>query len=279
MRRPVGSLAPETIPRAGVGVFEAPGSSATKRGAQVANRAFPLKTEWAVSRRVSGVYRMAIEVDTKDCTALSDAELAEMADLCADSTNAFEVGMLSKQAEAWVLCTVASEGGKIRGFSFCTLERIGGTPSVLVGAAHICRNTKRDTVLRAIVTDQLRRSVLAFPDEDVLVGAQMNDAGAFEAYKSLTDIVPRPDHKASGEERAWGRRLAKRFGIGASKYEDRAFTVRGDGSQAVVLDHESSKPEKVDPAVIAQFADLDIDAGDTLIAFGWAMTEDLEKLL
>ena len=96
---------------------------------------------------------MAIEVDTKDCTALSDAELAEMADLCADSSNAFEVGMLSKQAEAWVLCTVASEGGKIRGFSFCTLERIGGTPSVLVGAAHICRNTKRDTVLRAIVTD------------------------------------------------------------------------------------------------------------------------------
>ena len=40
-----------------------------------------------------------------------------------------------------------------------------------------------------------------------------------------------------------------------------------------------TKPEKVDPAVIAQFADLDIDAGDTLIAFGWAMTEDLEKLL
>ena len=63
------------------------------------------------------------------------------------------------------------------------------------------------------------------------------------------------------------------------KTEDRAFTVRGDGNQAVVLDHESSKPEKVDPAVIAQFTDLDIAAGDTLIAFGWAMTEDLEKLL
>ena len=52
---------------------------------------------------------MAIEVETKDCTALSDAELAEMADLCADSPNAFEVGQLSKQAEAWVLCTVATE--------------------------------------------------------------------------------------------------------------------------------------------------------------------------
>jgi hypothetical protein len=222
---------------------------------------------------------MAIEVETKDCTALSDAEFIEMADLCADSPNAFEVGMLSKQAEAWVLCAIASEGGKVRGFSFCTLERIGGTPSIIVGAGHICRNTKRDTVLRAIMTDQLRRSVLAFPDEDVLIGAQINDAGVFEAFKSLSDIVPRPGHKASGEERAWGRRLAKRYGIGASVYEDRAFTARGDGSQAPVLDHESSKPEKTDPAVIAQLDGLDISNGDSLIAFGWAMAEDLEKLL
>jgi len=222
---------------------------------------------------------MAIEVETKDCTAMGDAELAEMADLCADSANPFEVGMLSKQVEAWVLCTVASEGGKVRGFSFCTLERIGGTPSILIGAGHVCHTTKRDTVLRAIMTDQLRRSVLAFPDEDVLVGCQMNDPGVFEAYKTLNDIVPRPDHKASGEERAWGRRLAKRFGIGNSKYEDRAFTVRGDGSQPVVLDHSSSKPESIDPAVAALFDGLDTASGDTLIGFGWAMVEDLEKLL
>ncbi|MEQ8841298.1 MAG: hypothetical protein RIB98_09975 [Acidimicrobiales bacterium] len=222
---------------------------------------------------------MAIEVETKDCTAVSDAELAEMADLCTESPNAFEVGLLSKQCEAWVLVTVASEGGKIRGYSFCTLERIGGTPSLLIGAGHICRNTKRDTVLRAIMTDQLRRSVLAFPDEDVLVGSQINDAGAFEAYKSLDDIVPRPGHKASGEERAWGRRLAKRFGIDSGSYEDRAFISRGGGTQPVLLDHSSAKPEKIDAEVAAQLDDLDIAAGDTLIAFGWAMAEDLEKLL
>jgi hypothetical protein len=222
---------------------------------------------------------MAIEVETKDCTAISDAELAEMADLCAESPNAFEVGLLSKQCEEWVLVTVASESGKIRGFSFCTLERIGGTPSLLIGAGHICRNTKRDTVLRAIMTDQLRRSVLAFPDEDVLVGSQINDAGAFEAYKALDDIVPRPDHKASGEERAWGRRLAKRFGIDSGSYEDRAFINRGGGTHAVLLDHASAKPEKIDPEVAAQLDDLDRSVGDTLIAFGWAMAEDLEKLL
>lgn len=222
---------------------------------------------------------MAIEVETKDCTSLGDADLVEMADLSADSPNAFEVGLLSKQAEEWVLVTEAREAGKLKGFSFCTLERIGGTPSLLIGAGHICRTTKRDTVLRAIMTDQARRSVLAFPDEDVLVGAQFNDPGAFDAYKALDDIVPRPDHKASGEERAWGRRLAKRFGIEVTSYEDRIFTVRGGGSPAAVLDHQSSKPEKILPDVAAQFDHLDVTDGDALIAFGWAMAEDLDKLL
>ena len=222
---------------------------------------------------------MAIEVETKDCTSLGDADLAEMADLCAESPNAFEVGQLSKQAEEWVLLTEAREGGKLKGFSFCTLERIGGTPSVLVGAGHICRTTKRDTVLRAIMTDQARRAVLAFPDEDVLIGTQINDPGGFEAFKSLSDVIPRPRHKASGEERAWGRRLAKRFGVGQLSYEDRVFTARGKGGAPMVFDHSSLKPEKIAADVAAFLDPLDVADGDTLIVCGWAMAEDLEKLL
>jgi hypothetical protein len=42
---------------------------------------------------------MAIKVVTKDCTQLSDAELAEMADICADGPSLYEVGQLSKQVE------------------------------------------------------------------------------------------------------------------------------------------------------------------------------------
>jgi hypothetical protein len=222
---------------------------------------------------------MPIQVETKDCTALGDAELAEMADLCAEGAVSHEIGHLSKQAENWVLITQAHEGEKLKGFAFSTLERIGGTPAVLIGLAAITRTAKRDTVLRGIVQDQLRRAVLAFPDEDVLVGTRFVDPAGFEAFKSLHDIVPRPDHRASGEERAWGRRLAKRFGIDASSYEDRAFIARGDGTPPNVLDHETAKPESIDPAVAAFFADLDVARGDSLIAFGWAMAEDLAKLL
>ena len=48
---------------------------------------------------------MALMVETKDCTALSDAEIEEMADLIEDEPVVFDVGELSKQRDAWVLVT------------------------------------------------------------------------------------------------------------------------------------------------------------------------------
>jgi hypothetical protein len=217
---------------------------------------------------------MAIDVETKDCTALSDSELAEMADICMDGPAGYDVGLISKQPEEWVLITQARDGGKLLGFSFCTLERIGGTPCVLWGLASIKRTSKRDQVLRAIAADQFRRALLAFPDEDVLVGTRFIDASGFQAFKGLEDIVPRPGHKASGEERAWGRRLAKRFGA-EGRIDDRTFIVNGDGNAGGAFDFEASKPEAIAKDVAAFFKTIDHERRDCLIAFGWAMAEDL----
>ena len=104
---------------------------------------------------------MSIVVTTKDCTALSDAELAEMADLGIEHVPGYDIGYLSKEREEWVLVTDAREGSKLRGYSFCTLERIGGTPCLLWGLASVKRNARRDQVLKALVSAQFRRAVLA----------------------------------------------------------------------------------------------------------------------
>jgi hypothetical protein len=217
---------------------------------------------------------MALEVETKDCTALSDSDVAEMADICAGGTAGYDVGILSKHSDEWVLVTRVHDGTKLNGFSFCTLERIGGTPCVLIGVASVKRTPRREAVLRALIGDQLRRAVLAFPDEDVLVGTRMLEVGAFAAFDGLADIVPSPGHKATGEERAWGRRLAKRFGA-EGRIDDRTFVVTGSGDTPGALDHEALKPNDVDPEVAAFFEPLDAERGDSLIAFGWAMAEDL----
>jgi len=221
---------------------------------------------------------MAIDVETKDSTALTDAEIEEMADIAADGPIAYDVGTLSKQREEWVLVTRATEKGRLQGYSFCTLERVGGTPALLIGLASVKRSSRRDTTLRAIIHDQLRRSVLAFPDEDVLVGTRLATPSGFEAFRTLHDIIPRPGHRTNGEERAWGRRLEKRFSPEGS-YDQKAFRVKGKDGPPFVLDHESTRPDTFDDEVVALFDGLDPARGDCLVAFGWAMAEDLEKLL
>lgn len=220
---------------------------------------------------------MALTIETKDCTALSDAELAEMADTCADGPAGYDVGILSKHSEEWVLITQARDGADLCGFSFFTLERIGGTPCVLIGLASVARRPGREATLTALMGDQLRRAVLAFPDEDVLVGACLLYPGAFVAFDGLVDIVPRPDHRASGEERAWARRLVKRFGA-EGRVDDRTFVVAGIGEPSPALDYEGMNDDVAsgpDAEIQGYFAALDRSQGDRLIAFGWAMVEDL----
>jgi hypothetical protein len=216
---------------------------------------------------------MSIQVETKDCTSLSDAELAELADLCAEREPRFDIGFLSKQREEWVLVTRAREGDKLRGYSFSTLERIGGTPSLFIGVATVDRTARADTVLRAIMGDKYRRALLAFPDEDVLVGTRLLGAEGFRAFAGLTDVVPGSDHKATGEERAWGRRLAKRFGCDG-RIDDRTFVLQGDGCESGGFDF--SGPKVIAPEEVGVFfEEIDVSAGGRLVAFGWAMAEDL----
>ena len=213
---------------------------------------------------------MAITVDTKDTTALSDSELSDMADV----STVYDVGFLSKARDEWVLITQATEGGRLAGFSFCTLERIGGTPCVLIGVASIQRAPNAEAVLAAVVSEQLRRAVLAFPDEDVLVATRLIDSRGYAALSGLEDVVPRPGHKPTGEERAWARRLAKRFGA-EGRVNDRTFQVQGNSEQPGILDYyvDESEPDDARQAFFDGLED-----GDALIVFGWAMAEDLAPL-
>ena len=215
---------------------------------------------------------MAIQVDTRDCAALSDADLDEMASM----GGAFDIGSVSKAKEDWVLSTAARVDGVLHGFMFSTLERIGGTPCVLLGMLSVKRSSKRDQVLKSLMAQAYHRALMAFPDEDVVVGTRFVRPDGLEAFKSLTELIPRPAHRAVGEERAWGRRLAKRFGVDAT-YDEHTFLAKTNG-QSGFLDHETLKPEKISPEVAAQFATVNAKKGGVLVVHGWTMAENLVKL-
>jgi hypothetical protein len=219
---------------------------------------------------------MAVEVETKDCTALTDAEIEEMADMAAASPARLDIGILSKGKEDWVLITRARVDGKLHAFSFATLERIGGTPCVLLGLASIKRTSKRNSVMSALMAEEYHRALMAFPDEDVLIGTRISSASGFEVFKACDEVLPRPGHRAVGEERAWGRRLVKRFGVEGA-YDEQSFVVKGKGP-AAHFDHESTKPDAIPADIQGLFKGIKPEKGDCLIAHGWVMAENLLKL-
>ncbi|MET0577479.1 MAG: hypothetical protein ABW122_02385 [Ilumatobacteraceae bacterium] len=210
-------------------------------------------------------------MQTNDSAALTDADLDELASM----GGAFGIGELSKAKEDWVLVTLARIDGKLHGFTFSTLERIGGTPCVLLGLMSVKRTSRRDQVLRGLMAEAYHRALMAFPDEDVVVGSRFVSADAVEAFKELDDVTPTPGVRAVGEERAWGRRLAKRFDV-EGEYDEKSFIVKAGGREGFI-DHESTKPEAIDPSRLELFVGVPADGG-ALIAYGWTMAEDLVKL-
>lgn len=214
---------------------------------------------------------MSLDVATNDAAALTDSDLDELASM----EEAFSAGQLSKAKEDWVLVTTARFGDKLHGFSFSTLERIGGTPCVLLGLMSVKRTAKRDQVLRGLMGEAYHRALMAFPDEDVVVGSRFVNADGLDAFKDLDDVTPSPGGNAVGEERAWGRRLAKRFAIDA-KYDAKSF-ISANGAQDGFLDFESAKPGNLDPAVVELFERVPARSG-AMVVYGWTMAEQLVKL-
>lgn len=213
---------------------------------------------------------MALDVLTNDASALDDSDLDELASM----DEAFSAGQLSKAKEDWVLITTARFGNALHGFTFSTLERIGGTPCVLIGLMSVKRSSKRDQVLRGLMQEAYHRALMAFPDEDVVVGARFVNADALEAFKELDDRTPAPGERAVGEERAWGRRLAKRFSIDRD-YEANSF-VSSTGAADGFIDFESTKPDDLDVDLVEMMSD--VPDGGAKVVYGWTMAEDLVKL-
>jgi hypothetical protein len=214
---------------------------------------------------------MAVHVQTNDSAALTDSDLDELASM----DGAFGIGELSKAKEDWVLATTARLDGKLHGFTFSTLERIGGTPCVLIGLMSVRRTSKRDQVLRGLMAEAYHRALMAFPDEDVVVGSRFVVPDALDAFKELDDVTPSPGSRAVGEERAWGRRLAKRFGV-EGDYDEKTFIVAKHGRDGYI-DYESAKPASIDAARRGLFEQVPASSG-ALVVYGWTMAEDLVKL-
>lgn len=213
-----------------------------------------------------------MEVESRDSISLKPAELDELAQLLTSIGSPLGDGHLDHQVESFPLVASATLDGELTGFLFGSLERVGGEPCVLWGMGAARRSRQAGSAVRSMIGEFFRRAAISFPDEDVLVAGRVAHPSAYGLFGVLDDVVPRVGYKPTGEERAWGRRLARRFGC-EGRYEDQTFRVRADRAPAPVLD--TSTVQGGGRAASAVVAKVDHVRGEALITFGWARAEAL----
>jgi hypothetical protein len=211
-------------------------------------------------------------VESRDSVSLKPAELDELGQFVQGVGLPLADDQLDAAVEQFPLITLCAEDEELHGFLFGSLERIGGTPCILWGLGAVKKGRAARPALEGLVGELYRRAAISFPDEDVLVAGRLAQPAAYALLAPLSDVCPRPKYSPNGEERAWGRRLARRFGCDA-RYDDRSFKVKKGGGAEPVLD---SRHVKLGGKTATELVGvLDPAKGEAMIAYGWAMAEQL----
>jgi hypothetical protein len=205
---------------------------------------------------------------------LKPAELDELGQLVHSVGLPLADEQLDQHVEQFPLIVLANHDEVLSGFLFGSLERIGGTPCILWGLGAIRKGKSARPALEELVGELYRRAAISFPDEDVLVAGRMAQPAAYSLLSSLADVCPRPKYSPNGEERAWGRRLARRFGCDG-RYDDRTFRIAAGTGPEPVFDTRSVKMGG--KAAVEIVGTVDPSRGEAIIAYGWAMAEVLAE--
>lgn len=218
-----------------------------------------------------------MKVESRDSVSIKPAELDEFGQLLAAGGLTFSDEQLDQQVELFPLVVLAyDDQDALVGFMFGSLERIGGTPSILWGLGTARKGKNGAGVVKVMTAELARRAAISFPDEDVLVATRLAHTGLYTLLAEYASVVPRPGYQANGEERAWGRRLAKRFGH-ESAYDDRNFRIKYSGRKLPVVPILDAQTIKATGGakVVELVGAPEAARGEAMIAFGWAAAEDL----
>jgi len=213
-----------------------------------------------------------MRVESRDSLSLKPAELDEFGQLLTSVELPLKDDALDDHVERFPLVTRTTADDELHGFLFGSLERIGGTPCILWGLGAVRRGRQARAALDQTVGELYRRAAISFPDEDVLVAGRFAHPSAYALLNQLSDVCPRPKYSPTGEERAWGRRLARRFGCDG-RYDDRKFRLKANGASEAVLHAAAVKAGGKAAAEV--LGTVRPHKGEAVIAFGWATAEAL----
>ena len=157
-----------------------------------------------------------------------------------------------------------------------SLERIGGTPAILWGLGVARKGKQAAAALKAMTGELSRRAAISFPDEDVLVATRLVAAELLRVARELRE--PRAASRLRPERRRPrvgpppGEAVRARPALRRSRLHR-----RGEEPQADVRADPRREPGEGNRWREGRLARRRLDAtrGKAMIAFGWAVAEEL----
>ena len=184
-----------------------------------------------------------MNVESRDSVSLKPAELDEFGQLLLAAGLPISDSDLDHQVEQFPLVVLAYTEDDLQGVLLGSLERIGGTPSILWGAGVARKGKDAAATLRTMTNELSRRAAISFPDEDVVVAARIHRPSAYTLLQTYANVVPRPGLHA--ERRRPGLGPAPREAVRLRGPLRRPHVPRrGEGSQASVRAGARRQPDQ-----------------------------------
>ena len=175
---------------------------------------------------------------------------------------AFEIGQLSKAKEDWVLVTTARIDGKLHGFTFSHAR------AHRRHAVRAARPDEREAHLQArrrcckgLMGEAYHRALMAFPDEDVVVGTRFVDrrrARGVQGRSTTSSPAPatRPSARSGRGAGAWPSASAS-----TATYDEQTFIVKANGAVAASSTTSRSSPRRSSPTSSRCSPSVDAEPG------------------
>ena len=184
---------------------------------------------------------------------------------------------LDHQVEQFPLVVLAYTEDDLQGVLLGSLERIGGTPSILWGAGVARKGKDAAATLRTMTSELSRRAAISFPDEDVVVAARIHRPSAYTLLQTLRERGAPARATRRTARTARGAGGSPSASASSGHFDDRSFRVAVKGRKPPCVPVLDASPIKATGGakIVSLVGELDANKGQAMIAFGWAVAEDL----
>jgi hypothetical protein len=171
---------------------------------------------------------MAYSIQVLDSDSVKINQLNDCYKLTQEESIFFDFEIFTDAQEKFSHLCLTYDDKKLLSFLFCSFDRIGGTPSIILGFSATKTLPNSEEIIQAFLDTLTSKAKISFPDEDILITARVIDASAYSLLNNYREAFPQAKMKLSGEDKARGKRISKWYSMENTYTEEKSIVTASE---------------------------------------------------